>query len=201
VRRTALGLAAVLAVLVGVHMAYRNTPVSLPTIGLPAVHIALRGQVTAVGNQGITVNLEDPQGELTGVLRQVTVTGTTRVVWSGSAATEGTAALKTVRPGYRVAVRGQNGPNNTVVAQVLVVGLPPVTGTLTALQNGQLTIAVPGQKAPVVVQLTSRTAFFVPGGEWQRLAQGAPVRVLVRLQPDGTLLATAVMVRGPAGGS
>jgi hypothetical protein len=201
-RRTVVSLLAVLAVLVGIHMAFRNPTTTLPSIGLPALHITLRGQVAAIGANGLMVNLEDPHGALTGILRRVTLTADTRVVWTGVPSPgTGRAALSLIKPGYRVAVRGQAGADNTVVADVMVVGLPPLTGTVASLTNGQLAVEVPGQKTLVLVQVTSRTAFFVPGGQWQRLAPGAPVRVLLHFGPNSTLVATAVMVGAPTGGS
>lgn len=200
-RRTAYWLIAVLAVLIGVHMAYRNQPVALPSVGVPALHVTLRGQATKVGPSEITVNLEDPHGNLTGIIRTVALTPSTRILWPGPSPKQGSSGLTALRPGYHVVIRAQGGSDNSLIAQVVLVSYPPVTGTLGSVQNGQLSIHVPGQSSPVLVTVNSHTAYFVPNGQWQLLASGATIRVMVHPGPNGSLVASMVLVSPPSGGS
>jgi hypothetical protein len=106
----------------------------------------------------------------------------------------GTNGLSYLKSGYRVQVRGRGTENDQIEAQLVQVNFPPITGTILSLSHSKLDVKVPGQPAPAPVQLTSHTAFFVPDGDTQRLAAGAPVRVWVVPTAHDQLSAVTVMV-------
>jgi hypothetical protein len=199
--RALMVVAAIAMLLVGVHMAYRNQSVALPTVGLPVLHVVAQGRVTRLGNDSLTINLEDREGLLTGVHREIRITDKTHIVTPGESPASGPAGLKLIEVGDRVIVHGRSTTDSVILARTLVAGPGPVDGVIAGVSNGQLKVTVPGQAAPVAVALTSSTAFFVPEGQWQLLTVGARVRVSVRAGPDKSLTAIIVRVVAPTGGS
>ncbi|MCL8208373.1 MAG: DUF5666 domain-containing protein [Actinomycetia bacterium] len=199
-RRHLLLLLAALAALVGLHWAYRNPSTTAPGAGRPAVAITMRGQVTRADPGQLTINLEDPHGVLTGILRRVTVTSATRIRAGGASGTAADASVPRIQPGYRVTVRGYTD-GSTVVARTITVYLPPVEGVVTAVEPGMLAIRVPGRREPVRVTLTSGTSYFLGQGTALAIRPGTVVRVLVRPGSAGTLVATSVVVNPGGSGS
>ncbi|MDA8205062.1 MAG: DUF5666 domain-containing protein [Thermaerobacter sp.] len=198
-RRTAGWLVAIFAALVVIHYAYHTSASNLArtVTGRPALAIALRGEITQLNNDHMTVTLEDPHGDLTNLSRQVTLTDTTRIMAPGKPQVMGTAGLSYLKTGYRVAVSGQGTASNGIEAQVVQVNFPPINGTVTRMGNSALTVNVSGEPAPAVVEVSSHTAFFAPNGDLTALKVGAPVRIWVipNRQPGSGLTAVTVMVR------
>ncbi|MCL5116240.1 MAG: DUF5666 domain-containing protein [Firmicutes bacterium] len=198
-RRTAGWLVAIFAALVVIHYAYNTTATNLArtVMGHPAISIALRGEITQLNSNQMTVTLEDPHGDLTNLSRQVTLTDSTRFLAPGKPQAVGQAGLSYLKQGYRVAVSGNGTADNGIDAQVVQINFPPINGTVSKIDGSQLTVNVPGQPAPAVVSLTSHTAFFLPGGDVTALKTGVPVRVWVipNQEPDSGLTAVTVMVK------
>ncbi len=201
-RRTAAWLMAVLALLVVVHYAYQNAPTALTraVTGAPALQVALRGEITQLSPQGLTVTLEDAHGDLTQITRHVVLTQNTQFVSLGKPAATGSMGYAYLQRGFRVLIKGQGTLNNDIVAQLVNVSFPPLTGTVTEVNQAMLSLMVSGQTQPANILLTSHTAFFVPGGQWNSLKIGAPVRVwVIPNQVSGSgLTAVTVTVIHPA---
>jgi hypothetical protein len=165
--------------------------------GRPAVSVTLRGQVTEAGRNRIAVNLEDPHGVLTGVVRSVTITPTTVVRTAGMPPDQ---SAPSIRPGYRVTVRGyQDGA--AVVARSITLYLPPLEGVVAAVQPGLLAVRVPGHREPVTVTLTPHTSYYLGQGTALAIKPGTLVRVFVRAGAGGKLVATSVVVNPAGSGS
>ncbi|MDA8194463.1 MAG: hypothetical protein M0Z53_10775 [Thermaerobacter sp.] len=205
-RRTAGWLMAVMAALVVIHYAYRRAPAALTraVTGQPALFVSLRGEITQLSATGLTVTLEDAHGNLTSLTRHIVLTGATRYLSPGQPAVVGKKGTEYLKTGYRIIVRGQGAADNAVQAQVVTVTFPPIAGTVAQVSNGTLLIDVAGQPHPARVQLTSRTAFFVPNGNWSRLSAGAPIRVWVipsQNTASGLVAITVMVVSPPPTGS
>lgn len=200
-RRTAGWLMALMAALVVVHYAYRNVPTALTraVIGTPAIRVALKGEITHITPQGLTVTLEDAHGGLTTLTRHVVLTESTRFATPGKPMATGNAGYKYLQTGLRVIVQGQGTATNDVIAQVVNVTFPPLTGKVSQVDQAMLTLSVAGQSQPAKILLTSHTAFFVPGGHWQSLKVGAPVRVWVvpnQVTGSGLTAITVMVIHG-----
>lgn len=205
-RRTAGWLVAVLAVVVVVHFAYGGLPTALTraVTGHPVIQVSLRGEITRLSPNDLTVTLEDPHGNLTSVTRQVVLTSHTRFVSPGQPSVVGAQGYQYLKSGYRVLIRGASIGQNQLEAQLVAVSFPPITGTVDRVQNSVLTLSVPGQSHKAHVSLTSHTAFFVPNGDWHQLATGAPVRVWViptSQNGSGLTAITVMVVKLPQTGS
>ncbi|MCY0898662.1 MAG: DUF5666 domain-containing protein [Firmicutes bacterium] len=200
-RRTAGWLVAIFAALVVIHYAYRVNTANLArtVMGRPALTVALRGEITSMGTNQMTVTLEDPHGDLTNLTRQILLTDQTRYLAPGKPEATGSAGVAYLKQGYRVSVRGVGTDTNDIEANLVQVNFPPISGTITQLSGSQMTVNVPSQPAPAVVTLTSHTAFFVPDGHWTALKIGSPVRVWVvpNQNPNSGLTAVTVMVQSP----
>lgn len=197
-RRTAGWLVAIFAALVVIHYAYSTSAANLArtVMGKPAIQVALRGEITNLSGDHMTVTLEDPHGDLTNLSRQVTLTDQTRLMAPGKPQLTGKAGFSYLKEGYRVSVSGQGTADNGIEAQVVEVNFPPINGTVSQIQASQITVAVSGQPSPAIVDVTSHTAFFMPNGDVSTLKVGAPVRVWVipNNQPDSGLTAVTIMV-------
>ena len=125
-RRTAGWLMALMAALVVVHYAYRNVPTALTraVTGTPAIRVALKGEITHITPQGLTVTLEDAHGGLTKLTRHVVLTQSTRIATPGKPIATGDAGYKYLQNGLRVIVQGQGTATNDVIAQVVNVTFP-----------------------------------------------------------------------------
>ncbi len=195
-RRTAGWLVAIFAALVVIHYAYRTTASNLAqtVMGKPAISVAIRGEITKLSQDHMTVTLEDTQGDLTNLSRQVILTDQTRIISPGKPQATGPSGFSYLKEGLRVAVSGQSTADNGLEAHIVEVNYPPINGTITQLAASRMTVNVPGQPAPAVVQITSHTAFFAPNGDMSTLKVGAPVRVwVIPMNPAGHEL-TAVTV-------
>lgn len=198
-RRTAGWLVAIFAALVVIHYAYNTSTSGLArtVMGQPAIAVALRGEITELNNHQMTVTLEDPHGDLTELSREITFSDHTKFTAPGHPVAVGQAGLSYLKSGYRVSVSGRGTTDNGIEAQLVEVNFPPLTGTVTHIDRGQLTIKVSGQSAPAQIELTSHTAFFMPDGDIRGLAPGVMVRVFV--VPNATansgLTAVTVMVK------
>lgn len=198
-RRTAGWLVAIFAALVVIHYAYHTSASNLArtVTGKPALAVALRGEITHLGNDQMTVTLEDPHGDLTNLSRQITLTDKTQVMAPGKPQVTGKTGMSYLKTGYRVAVSGQGTADNGIEAQMVQVNFPPINGTVTKIGASQLTVNVSGQPAPAVIDVSSHTAFFAPKGDLTALKVGAPVRVWVipNHQQSSGLTAVTVMVK------
>lgn len=196
-RRTAAWLVVVAGLLVVYHYSHGQGRVpSIPVIA-PALHVALRGEVTQITGQKIVVRVENTQGGLTQLKRTIALSSNTRYQSPGQPAVHGAHGLAYVKPGYRIMVHGLAASDGqTVNAAQISVSFPPVTGTLRSLIGSDLVVSVPGQPQPMTVTATSRTAFFVPQGLWSSLTPGAPIRVWISPQAKhtGRFNALTVMV-------
>lgn len=180
-RRAAGMLMIIAGLLVVYHFAHERPGQSpgLPVIA-PALHITLRGEITRIDGERLTVRVENVHGDLTSHIRTVQLSADTRIRRPGAAAAKGRAGLSYLRVGYRVLVHGLAAEDGrTVNAAGVAVSFPPVTGTLARVEGADLVVRVPGQAAEMTVTATSHTAFFVPGGEWSTLRAGAPVRIWI----------------------
>ena len=198
-RRTAGWVVAIFAALVVIHYAYRTSAANLArtVMGKPAIAIALRGEITKLDTNHMTVTLEDPQGDLTNLSREVTVTDKTRIMAPGKPEATGQQGLTYLKTGLRVAVSGQGTGTNGLEANVVQVNFPPITGTISKIAGSQITVEVPGQPSPAVVDVTSQTAYFLPHGDAAALKTGASVRIWVvqNADPASGLTAVTVVVR------
>lgn len=203
IRRAVAVLVLLALALLTVHLADPgSTAVTAATAGRPAVYVVMRGQVTRVSASTITVTAEDQQGQPTGVQHTVALDPTTRVIWPSAGTGGPTASGRTLKPGLRVMVRAHGAAAGRWVADTIRVSYPPIDGTLVGLSGHRLTIRVPGQAQPVTVLVTSRTAFYVPGGQWSALTAGVPLRIFVRpATGTPTWQATSVVVGPSSGGS
>jgi hypothetical protein len=198
-RRAAGMLMIIAGLLVVYHFAHERPGQSpgLPVIA-PALHITLRGEVTRVHGERLTVRVENIHGDLTSHLRTVQLSAQTRIRRPGAPTAKGRAGLSYLQVGYRVLVHGLAAEDGeTVNAAAVVVSFPPVTGTLVRVDGPNLTVQVPGQAADMTVTATSHTAFFVPGGDWSALKRGSPIRIWIAPEVgDATRFqALTVMVR------
>lgn len=203
IRRTVAVLVLLAAALLTVHLVDPgSTAVTAATAGRPAVYVVMRGQVAQVSASTITVTAEDQQGQPTGVKHTVALDANTRIIWPSASAGGPTTGGRTLKPGLRVMVRAHGVAAGRWVADTIRVSYPPIEGTLVGLSGHRLTIRVPGQAQPVTVLVTSRTAFYVPGGQWNALTAGAGLRIFVR-PATGTPAwqATSVVVGPSSGGS
>ncbi len=205
-RRTAGWLMALLAAFVVVHYAYHSSPSNLSqaVTGQPAIQVALRGEITGYNSSSVSLTLEDPHGDLTTLSRNVQVTDKTQYITPGEPGVMGPDGMKYLKKGYRVYVKGQGTADNQVVAQLVHVSFPPITGTLTSLSGSMLSVKVMHQDQPAAIIMTSHTAIYVPDGDWSKLAVGSPVRVWVVPGPAGDsseLRALSVLVLLPADAS
>lgn len=195
-RRTAGWLVAIFAALVVIHYAYRTSTANLAktVMGRPSIAVALRGEITTLSNDHMTVTLEDTHGDLTNLSRQVTLTDQTRIMAPGKPQATGKSGFSYLKEGYRVAVSGQGTADNGMEAQIVQVNFPPINGTVSKVGASQMTVSVPGQPVPAVVEVTSHTAFFLPNGDVSALKVGAPVRVWVIPTNESNTGLTAVTV-------
>lgn len=200
-RRTAILLIAVMAVLIGIHFAYRNPPVALPASTTSVTSSTVKGRVIHVGSRLLTVNLEDAHGTVTGTVRQIALTSHTGVIWPGRPAQIGSAGFRLIRPGYQVMVLGTVGAQNSMTARTIAVSYPPVDGLIASLRHGRLGLRIPGRATPMVVVITSHTAIYVPHGQWDALKTGAVARAYVTPGTNGVLTATRVVIDPPSSGS
>jgi hypothetical protein len=198
-RRTAGWVVAIFAALVVIHYAYSTSVTNLArtVMGKPAIAVALRGEITNLNRDHMTVTLEDPHGDLTNLSRLVILTDQTRMVAPGKPQVTGKSGLEYLKEGYRVSVSGQGTADNAVEAQLVEVNFPPINGVVSHIATSQITVDVSGQPAPAVVAVTSHTAFFMPDGNVSTLKVGAPVRVWVvpNNEPNSGLTAVTVMVK------
>lgn len=199
-RRTAGWLIAIFAALIVIHYAYGNTAQNLTraVMGKPALKVALRGEVTAMKQNQMTVTIEDPHGDLTNLSRQIDLTPKTQYMSPGKPMVTGQEGSSYLKQGVRVTVSGQGTSQNGIEAQMVRINFPPISGTVSSIKKSMITVSVPGQPSAANIQLTSHTAFFVPQGVWNHLAQGAKVRVWVvpNQEPHSGLTAVTVMVTG-----
>ncbi|PSR21600.1 MAG: hypothetical protein C7B45_10340 [Sulfobacillus acidophilus] len=198
-RRTAGWLVAIFAALVVIHYAYSTSVANLArtVMGKPAIAVALRGEITNLNADHMTVTLEDPHGDLTNLSRQVILTDQTRVMAPGKPQVTGKSGLAYLKEGYRVSVSGQGTLDNSVEAQLVEVNFPPINGVVSHIDTSQITVEVSGQPSPAVVDVTSHTAFFMPDGNVFALKVGAPVRVWVvpNSAANSGLTAVTLMVK------
>lgn len=202
-RRTAGWLMALLVAFVVVHYAYQKTPnlLTRAVTGQPAIHVALRGEITHLSASTVNLTLEDPHGNLTTLSRSIQLTDKTQYVMPGEPLLTGASGMKYLQKGYRIFVKGQGTADNQVIAQVIQVSFPPINGTVSAISPSSLAVKVPNQPAMANISLTSHTAIYVPQGDWSKFTVGAPVRVWVIPTPQGNtanLTALSVMVLSPA---
>lgn len=202
-RRTAGWLMALLAAFVVVHYAYHKTPslLSRTVSAQPAIQVALRGEITHLQSNAVNLTLEDPQGNLTTLSRTIQLTSKTQYLMPGEPPLTGNNGMKYLQKGYRVFVKGRGTADNHVIADIVQVSFPPITGTLTQLSPSQLNVKVPHQPAPATITLTSHTAIYVPQGDWSQFKVGSPVRVWVVPTAQGTqssLTALSVIVLSTA---
>lgn len=200
-QRTAILLLAVMAVLIGIHFAYRNPPVALSTPTTSVISLTVKGRVMHVGSRQLTVTLEDPHGTPTGMLRQILLTSHTSVIWPGRPAQIGSAGFQLLRPGYQVVVLGTVGAQHAMTARTIAVSYPSVAGLIKSLLPGRLSLRVPGQRTPMTVVLTSRTAIYVPRGQWNAFKTGAVARIYGTPGTNGVFTATKVIIDPPSSGS
>lgn len=199
-RRAAGMLMIVAGLLVVYHFAHERTGQSpgLPVIA-PALHITLRGEITRIDGERLTVRVENMHGDLTSHVRTVQLSGDTRIRRPGAGSAKGRTGLGYLQVGYRVLVHGLAAEDGqTINAAAVAVSFPPVTGTLARVDGPDLIVRVPGQAADMTVTATSHTAFFVPGGQWSTLKPGAPIRIWIAPEvKDATRFqALTVTVRG-----
>jgi hypothetical protein len=183
--RAATWLVVVAGLLVVYHYAHGGAlpSANVPVIA-PALHVALRGEVTTVTASKLVVRVEDTQGGLTNLNRTIALGPTTHYQSPGQPSISGAHGLTYIKPGYRVLVHGLSASDGqTVNAAQVSVSFPPVTGTLQSIAGSDLVVSVRGQAQPMVIQASSRTAFFVPNGRWSTLASGVPVRVWIAPEP------------------
>ncbi len=200
IRRTVAGLVLLAAALVTVHLADPGSTVVTATAGRPAIYVVMRGQLARVSASTITVTAEDQQGQPTGVKHTVALDATTRVIWPSARAGGPTTSDRTLKAGLRVMVRAHGVAAGRWVADTIRVAYPPIDGTLVGLSGHGLTIRVAGQAQPVTVLVTSRTAFYVPGGQWNALTAGAGLRIFVRPTPGTPAWQATSVVVGPSSG-
>lgn len=202
IRRAVAVLVLLAAALLTLHLADPNAPAmpAAATDGRPAIYVVMRGQVASVSPSSLTVTAENQQGQPTGVKHTVALDSTTRVIWPSAAVGGPTASGRTLKPGLRVLVRAHGTVHGGFVADTVRVSYPPLDGTLVALSGHRLTIRVPGQADPVAVLVTSRTAFYVPGGQWSALKAGAPLRIFVRPAAGTPAWQATSVVVGPSSG-
>lgn len=197
-RRTAGWLVAIFAALVVIHYAYHTSAKNLAhtVMGKPAAAIALRGEITQLNSDKMTVTVEDTHGDLTNLSRTVTLTNSTRFLAPGKPQATGQSGFSYLKTGYRVSLSGQVTERNGIDAQVVQVNFPPINGTVQTLNGSEMTVSVSGQPAPAVIALTSHTAYFMPNGDVSALKKGVPVRVWVvpNHEPNSGLTAVTVMV-------
>jgi hypothetical protein len=201
-RRTIAALVAMAAVLLAVHLVTGQPGSSTrPTAGRPAVHLMIRGQVTAMGPNTITVTAVDRQGQLTDVKHTIVLAKDTRVIWPSAAGSGPATSGQTLKVGYLVTVSAHSLAGGTWAARSVLVSYPPIQGTLLSVSGNKLMVQVQGQTRPTEVELTSRTAFYVPGGQFTSITVGTPVRVYVRPGPNSTWQAVSVVIGPSSGGS
>ena len=198
-RRTAGWLMALLAAFVVMHYAYQKTPglLSRAVTTQPAIQVALRGEITHLQSNAVNLTLEDPHGNLTTLSRTIQLTGKTQYLTPGEPPLTGNSGLKYLQKGYRVFVKGRGTADNHVIADVVHVSFPPITGTLSQLSASQLSVKVPHQPVPATIALTSHTAIYVPQGNWSQFKVGSPIKVWVVPISHGThsnLAALSVIV-------
>jgi hypothetical protein len=197
-RRTAGWLVAIFAALVVIHYAYNTSASNLAqtVMGKPAKVVALRGEITQLGADQMTVTLEDPHGDLTNLTDKISLTDHTRYSAPGKPQATGSSGYSYLKQGYRVSVSGQGTVQNGIEAQLVQINFPPITGTVSKIDGGQITVTVPSQQAPAVVDVTSHTAYFMPAGNLTALKPGASIRVWVvpNQEPGSGLTAVTVMV-------
>ncbi|AEJ38385.1 hypothetical protein TPY_0170 [Sulfobacillus acidophilus TPY] len=198
-RRTAAWLVAIMAALVVIHFTYQKSPQQLAqtVMGHPQMAVALRGEITQLASDRLTVTLEDPHGDLTTLTRQIELSNATRYMTPGKPTVTGAQGLAYLKQGYRVTIRGHATLTNALEADVVQVSFPPLTGTIQSVGPSSLTLTVPGQSAPADIVLTSHTAFFFPNGDFTQLSTGSAVRVWVvpNNTPNSGLTAVTVLVR------
>ena len=197
-RQAAAWLLVAAGLLVAYHYARQQNldAGGIPVIA-PALHVALRGEVTTFSGDRLTVRVEDTSGNLTGITRIVQLSAQTRYQTPGEPQLTGSSGMSYIKPGYRVLIHGlEVGDGRTVNASQVTVSFPPVTGTLTALNGADLVIKLPGQTPTMTVTATSRTAFFVAGGRWSSVVKGVPIRVWIapEVSHPGRFDALTVMV-------
>ncbi len=202
-RRTAGWFVALLAAFVVIHYAYQKAPGALTraVTGQPAIHVALRGEITHLHSDAVGLILEDPHGNLTTLSRTVQLTNKTQYLMPGEPPLTGSTGLKYLQKGYRIFVKGRGTADNHVIADVVHVSFPPITGTLSALSPSALSVTVPHQPEAATIALTSHTAIYVPQGDWSQFKVGSPVRVWVVPTSHSTgssLMALSVMVLSAA---
>ncbi|AUW92773.1 MAG: hypothetical protein C7B44_15835 [Sulfobacillus thermosulfidooxidans] len=198
-RRTAGWLMALLVAFVVVHYASSGSTAALSraVTGQPAIQVAMRGEITSYSDHSVSLALEDPHGNLTTLSRNVQLTDKTQYVTPGEPPITGPKGMKYLKPGYRVYVRGQGTADNQVIAQLVHVSFPPITGTIRQISPSVITVSIPNQPQAANIALTSHTAIYVPQGDWSKLTPGATVRVWVMPQAHSEsqgLVALSVMV-------
>ncbi len=198
-RRTAGWLVAIFAALVVIHYAYRTSATNLArtVMGKPAIVVALRGEITKLDTPHMTVTVEDPNGDLTNLSRQITLTDQTQFMAPGKPQVTGKSGFNYLKEGYRVSVNGEGTSDNGLEARLVQVNFPPINGVIGKITPSQISVDVTGQRAPAVVDVTSQTAYFMPQGDLTALKVGANVRIWVvpNNEPTSGLTAVTVMVR------
>ena len=189
---------------VGDRVAVRGT-LSGSTVSATAVDVQpappLTGVITAINGGVLTLQRQGPGGSGT-----LTVDATSATAFRGGPGAKATAlTLAQLRVGERVMVRGTLSGSTVSATAVAVQPAPPLTGVITAINGGVLTLQRqgPGGSGTLTVDTTSATAFRGgPGAKSSTLTLGAlrvGERVMVRGTLSGSTVSATALAVQPAG--
>ena len=198
---TAMGVAAAMAV-GGVTFAASvppPAPAGAPGPGRTGRGL-LSGVVTAIHGGVLTLQRQGPAGGGTGTLTVDTTSATT--FRSGPGAKSGVLTLAQLRTGEHVMVQGTLSGSTVSATAVFVRPAPPLSGVVTAINGGVLTLQRqgPGGGGTLTVDTTSATTFRSGPGATSGALTLAQLRTGEHVAVQGTLSgstvgATAVFVQ------
>ncbi len=193
---TAVGVTAAMA-LGGVSFA-ASTPGSVPAAphgpGGPG-RGGMQGVITAINGGVLTLRRQGPGGS--GTLT-VDTSGSTTFQEGGPGAKSGTLTLSQLRVGERIAVQGTLSGSTVSAATVAVQPAPPLSGVITAINGGVLTLQRqgPGGGGTLTVDTSGSTTFQEGGpGATSGTLTLSQLRVGERIAVQGTLSGTTVTAR------
>ena len=190
---TAVGVTAAMA-LGGVSFA-ASTPGSVPAAphgpGGPG-RGGMQGVITAINGGVLTLRRQGPGGS--GTLT-VDTSGSTTFQEGGPGAKSGTLTLSQLRVGERIAVQGTLSGSTVSAATVAVQPAPPLSGVITAINGGVLTLQRqgPGGGGTLTVDTSGSTTFQEGGpGATSGTLTLSQLRVGERIAVQGTLSGSTV---------
>ena len=162
-------------------------PAGLPAIGVPGGFPGLGmgfHDITVTANDGSSISLKTDDGWT----RTITVTHSTTITKGGA-----TIKIGDIKIGDHVALRQDRAADGTYTVTAIVVVLPTVAGTISAIDGNTITVTQPGG-AKATIHVDSSTTYRLAGGTGSQsdLKVGTVILAEGTQRADGSLDAAAI---------